>query len=131
MVLDQEEKALVTELYRFLEYGGFAGTFAEYVRPGLHHQRLAFYEDLDDGDSSNPAFLIINNTLALLSVTSTGDAGAGTFVTPQIDTLNAMIVAADADATSQRPDLPPINTGLQVQTVDLSGFNFYTPPNPP
>ena len=70
--------------------------------------------------------------LVLLSTFTKGGPGGGTFLTPQIFTLNSMIVAADADATERRPDLPPITTGLQVQTVDLSVlFNPYTPPPPP
>ena len=133
MILDQEEKALVTELGELDYYTGFPSTSAEYLRPALHRQRLAFFEPLIDGDSSNPAFLLINNTLALLSVARGSDFSSfsdGVFVTPQIDTLNAMIVAADADCINQ-PPFTPISTGFTVQTVDLSGFNSYTPPNPP
>ena len=117
LVLDQEEKALVTELRAL-------GNSAEFVKPGLHQNRLAFYEDLITGDSGNPAFLIINDTLVLLTTITYGGPGSGTFVTPQISALNAMIVAADADATARGY---PANTGLQVQTVDLSGFSTFTP----
>ena len=134
MILDQEEKALVTELYGLVSASSFPLADNFFVRPGLHRQRLAFFETLIDGDSSNPAFLIINNTLALLSVASGSDFisgySNGTFVTPQISMLNAMIVAADADVGNYPPFIP-MNTGLQVQTVDLSDFDFYTPPNPP
>ena len=68
----------------------------------------------------------------VLLTTMTGGYGSeyGTFVTPQISKLNEMIVAADADATNRRPDLPPIITGMTAQTIDLgvSGFSTFTPP---
>ncbi len=125
MALDQEEKALVYELYSL-------GNLAEYALSLLHPKRLEFFEALADGDSGDPEFLIINDTLVLLS-TITGHlpfypAGRGTFVTPQISALNAMIVAADADTVNTLDLGPQINTGLHVQTIDLSGFSTFTPP---
>lgn len=119
LVLDQEEKALVTELRQL-------DNSAVFVKPGLHLDRLGFYEDLITGDSGDPAFLIINDTLVLLTTLTGGGPGGGTFVTPQISALNAMIVAADAD-TANHPGTP-ITTGLQVQTVDLSGFSTFIAP---
>ena len=118
LVLDQEEKALVTELRAL-------GNIADFVKPGLHLNRLKFYEDLVIGDSGAPAFLIINDTLVLLTTITQGGAGNGTFVTPQIATLNAMIVEADANTATTGSQ---ITTGLQVQTIDLSGFGTFTPP---
>ena len=129
MVLDQEEKALVSEV-RDLDIQ----TYATYIKPGLHKKRLEFFEGLVEGDSGNPSFLIIKNgitqvhTLVLLS-TATGytlynPAGVGTFVTPTA-TLNAMIAAADAQANAEAG--VPI-TGMTVQTIDLSGFSTFTPP---
>ena len=131
MALDQEEKALVSELYEL-------GNFARYAPSGLHAKRLEFFEELADGDSGDPQFLVIKDpqtlvdTLVLLSTATGHDgfidpAGFGTFVTPQISALNAMISAADGNATALDP-LHPVNTGLQVQTIDLSGFNTYSPP---
>ncbi len=126
MVLDQEEKALVSEL-RELGSPALGPSFAVFVKPGLHRNRLKFYEDLIPGDSGNPAFLIINDsitlvpTLVLLSTATFANEGKGTFVTNLINpTLNDLIVAADTDAG--------LNTGLHVQTIDLSGFATFTPP---
>ena len=119
LVLDQEEKALVAELRQL-------DSSAWFVKSALHLDRLGFYEDVIPGDSGDPAFLIINDTLVLLTTLTSGGAGSGTFVTPQISALNAMIVAADADAAAGNPGFPA--TGLQVQTVDLSGFNTFTSP---
>ncbi len=138
MILDQEEKALVSEFYSLEYFMNSFDHFTRFFRPGLHRQRLAFWEELVGGDSSSPSFLILNNPvtlddmLVLLSVTSGsgGDVSSGTFLTPKISMLNAMIAAADADAVNTAP-FTPINTGLQVQTVDLSNFNTYTPPPPP
>ena len=127
MMLDQEEKALVTALRDL-------GEFTSYTRPRLPPHRLRFHEYAIYGDSSNPAFLILKDpvthaeTLVLLSTATEPNSGGGTFLTPQISMLNAMIVEADAQATAEQ-GIPA--TGLQVQTVDLSNFNHYTPPNPP
>ena len=135
LALDQEEKALVFEL-KELGQPPTLRQLAKFALPELHLPRRDFNEILIDGDSGNPAFLIIKppdtglDTLVLLTTMSNGYAMEyGTFVTAQISKLNEMIVAADADATANDP-LHPINTGLQVQTIDLgvSGFNTFTPP---
>ena len=136
MCLDQEEKALVSELRNLGPPMEPSPTiFAYFVKPGLHRNRLEFYEDIIGGDSGNPAFLIINppgaepETLVLLSTASAigaeYPAGFATFVTPQISALNDMIVAADANATARGY---PASTGLTVQTINLSGFSTPVPP---
>ena len=128
MMLDYEENALVYDLREL-------GVSANYIKPSFHADRVPFNQRIVSGDSGNPAFLIINDTLVLLSVAHLGTPSndptittEGSFVTNANPTLNEMIVEADADATASRPDLPPINTGLQVQTIDLSGFSMFTPP---
>ena len=85
IILDQEEKALVSELFEL-------GNFATFVPPSLHFKRVEFFEGLAEGDSGNPEFLIIkipnaeHETLVLLSTaTSTlpgNSAGVGTFARP-------------------------------------------------
>ena len=117
MMLDQQEKALVSELHAIND-------LANFIRPALHLHRLEFYEDAIGGDSGNPAFLIINDTLVLLATLHDYATGSGSFATPSV--LNSLIPAADADATINNPGFPA--TGLQVQTVDLSGFSPFTPP---
>lgn len=130
MIVDQEEKALVSYL---IHLNDPLNSLNYFFRPGLHRQRLAFCESLISGDSSSPAFLIIKDpltleqTLVLLNVITGGDTGSGTFLIPQISTLNALIAAADADTIYSTP-FTQINTGLQVQTVDLSNFDTYMPP---
>ena len=77
MFLNQEEKALVTELR---ELGPPATPYAGFIRPGLHRKRVDFYQDLIFGDSGNPAFLIVNETPVkqiLVLLTTATSAGAG------------------------------------------------------
>jgi hypothetical protein len=106
LCLDQEEKALVTDLSSL-------GSSANFVAPSQLNfaQRLAFYEPKIGGDSGNPAFLIVNDELVLLTVWTFGGAGAGTFVTPQIAAINAMMTA--------------LGGGYQLTEIDLSGFPTY------
>ena len=127
MMLDKEEKALVGELRSI-------GSGVLLVIPAIHTKRLEFYEDIITGDSGNPVFLILNETpfetLVLLTTFLSGygfteSAGGGPFSTAAI--LNSLIVAADADVVNH-PGGTPTSTGLQVQTVDLSGFSTFTPP---
>lgn len=106
LCLDQEEKALVTDLSNL-------GNSANFVAPSQLNfaQRLAFYESKVGGDSGNPAFLIVNDELVLLTVWTYGGAGSGTFVTPQIAAINAMMTA--------------LGGGYQLTEADLSGFPTY------
>ena len=123
MFLDQEEKATVRDL-RTLEYRPHSTGFGVHaIEPTHHPDRLQFYEATQGGDSGDPIFLIVNNELALLHVLSVAEGGP--FVSNCVPTLNAMIVAADANATARGY---PQNTGLPVETVNLSGFPFLTPP---
>ncbi len=120
LALDQLERARVFDL---VELTSSAGGYP----PSLEPDREAFFDIYPgEGDSGNPMFLIVNDTLVLL--TTLTFPGGGTFVTPQLAALNAMIAAADADATARNPQLPPFNTGFQMQTIDLSGFSPFTPP---
>ena len=119
MYLDKEEKALVKEL-RGLDF------LARFAWPVFHSDRLPFYEHAINDDSGNPAFLIINNSLVLVSMTSHSGTGDCSFVNVVNPTLNEMIVAADANASVYT--MTTVNTGLQVQTVELSGFIPFTPP---
>ena len=126
MFLDKQEKALVHE-FRTIDPTSFYTTFI-FAKPVYHAARLPFYEDFEDGDSGDPAFLIINNTLVLLATLTEGGAGIGPFMANLPNpTLNEMIVAADAD-TANHPPFVLINTRLKVQTMDLSEFSTFTPP---
>jgi hypothetical protein len=107
LCLDQEEKALVTDL-------GGANNSAGFASPvGINFaQRLAFHENKVGGDSGNPAFLIINDQLVLLTVWTYGGAGSGTFVTQQISIINDMMTE--------------LGGGYQLTEIDLSGFTNYS-----
>ena len=64
---DYEEKGLVYEIERPL--ASYATT-----RTPLMPSRIGFYENTVVGDSGNPVYLIINNSLVLLGVLHTGNA---------------------------------------------------------
>lgn len=108
LCLDQQEKALVTDLYNF------SSTFVSFAIPNLPDEKI-LYESKVVGDSGNPAFLIINDQLVLITVWTSGGAGSGTFITPQISNINQMIVDLDASVGNG-------GTGYTLTTVDLSGF---------
>lgn len=109
LALDQEEKALVTELYTM-------ETSVVMTYP-TKLERLTFFESLIDGDSGNPCFLIINGELVILTVWTFGLAGAGTSIAYHQTDMNSMIETLDSSAG--------INTGYTVSPIDLSRFNIY------
>jgi hypothetical protein len=102
-VTDQQEKGLITDLYEL-------GSFARFRAP-TDATRLEYYENLVTGDSGNPAFLIINNELVLLTVWTYGGAGSGTNILAQKITLNAMMTQ--------------LGGGYSLTEIDLSSFNNY------
>lgn len=106
MVLDQEEKCLVTDLSTLDQ--------RYQCRKPTDATRLSLYENLIAFDSGNPFFVIINGQLVFIGSTTSGGAGNGTFTTSYIPTINQLIINVDA--------LASISTGYTVQTIDLSGF---------
>ena len=104
--LDQEEKALIIDFY-------INGAF---LTPTDSDRRI-FDESKIGGDSGNPAFLIVNGELVLITVWTYGGAGSGTPVASYIADLNAMIVTADAQAG--------VSTGYTVTEADFSAFPNY------
>ena len=104
--LDQEEKALIIDFY----------TDGAFLTP-TDYDRLIFHENKISGDSGNPAFLIVNGELVLVTVWTYGGAGGGTPVANFITDLNAMIVTADAQAG--------VSTGYTVTEADFSAFPNY------
>jgi len=109
LVLDQEEKALIsdwqfeTDLTKLKEQTTF--------KSPTDVKRLQFYENLIDGDSGNPAFLIVNNQLVLLTVWTGGGAGSGSSVRYHRDEINAIMTT--------------LGGGYQLTSVDLSSFPNY------
>lgn len=113
LCLDQEEKAIISDLDGWVDYVGFT------VPDSVDEQVL--YENKVSGDSGNPAFLVINEELVLLTCWTYGGWGVGTFVTPLIDDLNQMIIDADTQAG--------VSTGYTLTEIDLSGFPNFTTQN--
>lgn len=90
LTLDQEEKALVTDLYDISSNSGMYGAMA-YFKVPVDAVRQQFYEDKIGGDSGNPAYLMISNKLVLLNVWTFGGAGSGTSITYHKGTINSLI----------------------------------------
>jgi hypothetical protein len=111
LCLDQEEKALVTDLHTLFGYGPVA--FAYFSFPaGLNAaKRGEFYEGKVGGDSGNPAYLIINGELVLICVWTFGGAGQGTNIQAWRSQVNATMTN--------------LGGGYQLTNVDLSGFPTY------
>jgi hypothetical protein len=112
LCLDQEEKAIITNLLALSSMSSFAAP--------TDATRLLFYESKIMGDSGNPAFLILDlgngPELILLTVWTYGGAGSGTNIGNQISQLNAMIVTSDSQAGNG-------GTGYTLTEADLSLFN--------
>ena len=104
LVLDQEEKALISELYRL-------NTSANFSTPN-NASRLAFFESIVLGDSGNPAFLIIDGELVIITVWTYGGAGAGTSILYHKDAINTMMAT--------------LGGGYSLTEIDLSGFTDYS-----
>jgi hypothetical protein len=104
LVTDQEEKGLVTDLYSL-------GNMA-YFRSPTDTTRLSFFENIISGDSGNPAFLIINGELIILTVWTYGGAGSGTNILAHKTAINTM--------------MSTLGGGYSLTEVDLSSFNDYS-----
>lgn len=103
LCLDQEEKALITNLYSL-------GDTAYFTAP--HGTTADYHENLIAGDSGNPFFLLINDELVLVSTASYGGAGEG----PDYSDWHTEIETAMTEAGSAY--------GLTI--ADLSNFNDYS-----
>lgn len=101
--LDQEEKAIVSDLLSISASVSFA--------PPANQSRRTFYEDKIGGDSGNPAFLIVNGQLVLMTCWTFGGGGSGTSVWDQRAAINAIMSAQGG--------------GYQLTPVDLSSFPSY------
>jgi hypothetical protein len=109
--LDQQERATVIDMR------AFATDLITFDYP-VNTNKSVLYFGKFSGDSGNPAFLIINNELILLTVWTYGNAGAGTFLSLYIDLINQMIADVDVLASNG-------GTGYTLSTADLSGFTNY------
>lgn len=103
LVLDQEEKALVSDLRGLTSNATFSTP--------TNTTRLGFFETIIGGDSGNPGFLIINGTLVILTVWTYQGAGLGTSIVAQKTDINTM--------------MSTLGGGYSLTEIDLSGFNTY------
>ena len=78
--------------------------------------RLNLYESIILFDSGNPAFVILNGELVLLTVWT--HAASGTPVSEFISDLNQMIIDSDAIAG--------VSTGYTVTEADFSAWPDYS-----
>jgi hypothetical protein len=85
LVLDQEEKALISDLINLSSVANFSIP--------RNPKRYEFFENIVAGDSGNPAFLIINGELVLVTVWTYGGSGAGTHIAYYKDDINTMMIA--------------------------------------
>jgi hypothetical protein len=74
--------------------------------------RFAFYETIIDGDSGNPAFLIIDDELVIITVWTFAGAGAGTSIAYHKDAINTMMAT--------------LGGGYSLTEIDLSGFTDFS-----
>lgn len=100
--LDQEEKALVFEI------DSLSSALISYYGSNDEH-RLALRESLIGGDSGNPAFLVINDELVIIST------WYSIFWSPNIASYKTEINAI----------MTSLGGGYQLTEADLSGFTSY------
>lgn len=105
--LDQEEKGLIIDLASKSSF-----------RSSSDSTRNIFNENKISGDSGNPAFVIVNGELVLITVWTYGGAGSGTAICDYIDDLNQMIIDVDT--------IGGVSTGYTLTEVDLSSFPTIT-----
>ena len=79
LTLDQEEKALVMELSALPRISSYSHNI--FCHESFSTLRESFYEPIISGDSSNPRFIILNDTPVLLHTIWHGGRGSGRFVT--------------------------------------------------
>lgn len=104
LCLDQEEKALVTDLR------SLSTSRAAYKVP-TDETRASFYEAKISGDSGNPAFLIIDGELVLFTVWTFGGAGSGPNIAANITAINEK--------------LTDLGSAYSVTEVVLTGYPTY------
>lgn len=107
--LDQEEKGLIIDLASERSF-----------RTSTDPTRLIFDESKIIGDSGNPAFVIVDGELVLVTAWTFGGAGSGTSIADHIADLNQMISDADAQAG--------VSTGYTVTESDFSSFPTFSNP---
>ena len=107
LALDQWELGTVVDL------GSFDGTSHQMHAPSTinKEKRLEFYKDKIDGDSGNPACLIVNDELVLMATWFMGGAGSGSSFVHNKALVNQTMIQ--------------LGGTYQLDEVDLSGFTNY------
>lgn len=114
---DKDENGLVFDATSF-SYGS-QGINTANVKIPVNAKRLEFYQPIIAGDSGDPWFVLINDELVLIGITSGLDVADGSAVFGSCPiglngAINAAIVAADA--------LGGVSTGYTVTNPNLSAF---------
>lgn len=106
---DQEEKLLVREVT------AIPSATSPYalvqMTSSVDAQRRAFYEDIVGGDSGNPAMLVVNGQLVLLTVWTYGGSGSGTSIMAFKSAINTAMTT--------------LGGGYTLTNADFSGFTSY------
>jgi hypothetical protein len=100
LCLDQDENALESDVWTVTAGVSF--------RAPADATRSRFYEDKTSGDSGQPAFIILNGRLVLLTVWTYSGAGSGWFITAYLSQINSAMAA--------------LGGGYSLTPVDLSPF---------
>jgi hypothetical protein len=112
LCLNQNEEALVTDVAA-LSPSPTNATYISFQIP-TDPLRRQFYKDKISGDSSQPAFLILNGQLVILTVWTGGGPGSGFFIDGFTTQINAV--------------MKQLGGGQQLTPVDLRRFPRYNPP---
>ena len=104
LCLDQEEKALITDLFTLTD------SRASFTAPD-ENGRSDYYETKISGDSGNPAFAIVSGELVLITTWTFGGSGSGPNYAANIDAIETAMTAAGS------------NYGLTV--LDLSTYENF------
>lgn len=104
---DQEKKMLINELI------SLTSSRASYRTPN-ESPRDEWGESLIVGDSGSPGFLLVNGELAYLTLWTFGGGGAGPNISANLTEIQNAIDTLEGGA------------GVNIETVDLSGFVDYT-----
>ncbi len=102
LCLDQDENALESDISTVFHHISF-------VAP-VEATRRRFYEAKISGDSGQPAFMILNGQLVLLTVWTSGGGGTGFFMTAYLSQIDSAMAA--------------LGGGYSLTPVDLSPFAF-------
>lgn len=122
LVLDQEEKALVSDL-QIISIGTNTpwGENVWLQMSPTDSKRMEFYENIVLYDSGNPCFFIADlgsgPELILNTLWTYGGAGIGTAICGHIADINQMILNADTAAA--------LSTGYTLTEADFSSFPIY------